>query len=247
MADRADFLSWARIPNGNGRPSDPWLLLEITTNTGGQSKSSLYLVRFVASGGTGVPFVGESLNGTRIIPSGDPGRLAVEWMLHHRYTDPALGRALDLMEPGKLAFYGKGGNVVSLGAVGSQLGEITHVCLCNSNDGKTSTFAVTDLECLKKAVHARSGGNKVTFAFLKGDSPEISNSEIPAREGTRQKFLQALTGSFFTTGISALVTMLSIILSTIINGNPISLVVIFTSVITFLIFTALGVFVYTRV
>jgi hypothetical protein len=166
-------------------------------------------------------------------------------MLFHGYQDPALGRCLKTMKEGEVIFYGKDGRVVSSDAAADKFPEITHVCLRNSEDGKTSVFAVTDPEHLKNAMRARSGGSKVTFAFIRGDSPEVANSEVAPRENTRQKFLQTLTGSFFTTGIGALVTVLSIFVSAFITGNPISIPAIFVSAITFVIFTVFGLLAYT--
>ncbi|MDR2436275.1 MAG: hypothetical protein LBD33_03140 [Puniceicoccales bacterium] len=250
VADRASFWERVEIPSRDSRLSDSRVLFEVTTDVKSGGRRPLCLVRFVPSGGRGL----EEVFGSEVheketvtaVDEADPRCLAVKWMLSNEYVAPAIARALEIIEREKVAFYLADGRAVPLETVAAKLAAIVYICICNSNDGKMSTFAVTDLACFRKAISLRSAGNKVTFAFLKGDSPEISNSEIPAREGTRQKFLQALTGSFFTTGISALVTMLSILVSTLITGNSVSITVILTSVITFLIFTAFGMFVYTR-
>jgi hypothetical protein len=245
-ADRAAFLEKVEISTEVGDlATPPWLLWDVTTAVG-EFRSGLHLIRFVANGGIDIStfMPGGSKLGIKVVEGTDPRLQAVKWMLHNGYADPSMGRALDLMEPDKLAFYGKDGNAVSLERVSNRLGDITHVCLRNSDDGKTSIFAVTDVKILQKVMRQRSGGNKVTYAFLRGDSPEVSNSEVSAQDNTRQKFIQALTGSFLTTGISSLVTLLSILLSTFVTGATVSLPAMLVAVITFIIFTTLGLFAY---
>ncbi|MDR2677128.1 MAG: hypothetical protein LBB26_00990 [Puniceicoccales bacterium] len=226
------------------------VLLNVATKAGGAAKPAPYLVRFVATGGMAADAAVGGFGADPVIAvldGVDPCWLAAKWMLHHGYTDPAVGRALELMEPSKIAFYDGGGSAVPLEKVSGRLGDITHVCLCNSNDGKSTVFAVTDVEILRQALRKRSGGNKVTFAFLKKDSPEISNSEVAAQENKWQKFFQMLTGSCFTTASSALVTLLGILITAAITGNAMPLSAILVSVITFIIFTALGLFSHARV
>jgi hypothetical protein len=249
VANRADFLREAGIREAVGADATPpWLLLEVTTAPAG-ARPELYLVRFVATGGV---TVAQALAGwgdgptIGVVAEDDPRHLAVGWMLHHRYTNPAMGRVLALMERDKLAFYGRDGNAAPLEKVASNLGGIPYICLCNSNDGKMSVFAVTDVDALRKGLRERSGGNKVTFAFLKGDSPEVSNSEVSAQDSTWRKFFQSLTGSFLTAGISALVTLLGIIITTLAAGSSPSASTVLVPVITFLIFTILGLLTHTR-
>ncbi|MDR1456702.1 MAG: hypothetical protein LBI34_01440 [Puniceicoccales bacterium] len=176
----------------------------------------------------------------------DPRFSLMEWLIGNSFSESAISRAMGITD-GNIIFYGEDGNTISASEAAKNPKKVTHVCIANSNDGKSSVFAVTNMRAFRRVVRKRGDGAKVTYSFMLPNSSEISSSEIPPQDDTWRQFLQTISRCFLTTGVGAVVTLLSILISAFLMGNPFSPAAAIASGITFLIFTAMGLAIYAMV
>jgi hypothetical protein len=240
-AQRASFFEAAEV---NGVPTDTFVLISVKTEKGLIQR----LVKFVAEklkepgtdGAASIDWKSQFRDGMTVIR--DIRANVLTRMVQNGFVETAIGRAVAVMVDAESVIpYDKNGNAIPVASFDEKRGSISHICLSNSTDGKASIFAVgSDIGTVRRAIQTRSDGLKVSFAYLKKDSPEISASEVSARDSSCQHFFQALVRAFFAVSTESPIMLIKVFIAALFTGKPLPMTSVGTLMLLWVVFWFLG-------